>query len=156
MPWVEATEPPKLTGALAEQHAIGVDQKTRPLASILPKISLLLLPMTRFNATAALPGWLKLTRSPAPMLKSFQSMISLSVFWLIDIACWLASFWMSALPPATFWPLGRAWADGTAASPSKAAAAAVAASAGLPRLPCRRAPSCATCQHCWAVFQTVM
>ena len=43
------------------------------------------LPVTRFSAIAPVPGWRKLTVSPAWMLNFDQSIASLFVFWVMVV-----------------------------------------------------------------------
>ncbi len=77
---VDATMPPTLTCAPgANITPLGLTRNTRPLAFRLPRIFDGSEPTTRLSVTALTLGCLKLTVSPAPMLKPCQLM---AAFWL--------------------------------------------------------------------------
>ena len=153
MSWVDATRPPTLTWAVRPKSTpLGLTRNTLPFASMLPRISLPLVPSTRFKAIDVLPGWLKVTRSPRPTLKESQLVISLSVCWLIDMLL-SPTCWISPDPSTTLPPVGSAWAGVMATAPSSASVEATTARAPAD-LPRRRVPSLATFQQPWDAFQT--
>ncbi|AZD59427.1 hypothetical protein C4K18_1439 [Pseudomonas chlororaphis subsp. aurantiaca] len=99
-----------------------------------------MVPTTRFSATELLVGWWKETFSPFLTLKSFQLVISLSLFWLIDISLPSLKVRILASPETWVFPVGRANADDMAPTPSRLTAATTMP-LRAPDLRRRRAPS---------------
>ena len=108
--------------ALAEQHAIGIDQEDLAVGDRLPRITDGSAPSTRLSATDCALGWTNWTVSPAPMLKLCQLITTFAVVW------WMVVYWfvleIVASPRVTTPPSGwPAWA--TVASDTRMAPASV-------------------------------
>jgi len=96
------------------------------------------LPTTRLRAMESLPGWLKVTRLPAPMSKLCQLIASLLLDWSMTI-CWALGWLMAPLPETTWPPVGR-----SAARPATGASSAHARTAPEPAL---RLRACSSATH---------
>ena len=127
MSWVVATSAATSTCALRPKTMpLGLTIQTCPLALRRPRISDGLPPTTRFSAIDPADGCWKRVCSRSPTLKSFHSMIALSVVWRMSRVPG-AGCVMVALPPTTCPPCGLAAAGHGDTATASAAATLVSA-----------------------------
>ena len=128
---VEATIPPTFTCAVLENTTpLGLSKNTWPLAFSRPMIWEALLSSTWLMATEDWLGWLKLTVASWPMLKVFQLLLRVWLFWLMLS---VSLVWVKLAEPEFTWaPVGNAlfwmaaWTDrGSMAMPNNSAAESV-------------------------------